>query len=61
MMVSYSVLKEVGKRNVKFRCSGTLRDVVFEGNVIVKVGPPALVTHVGLILTFSTIVASKLG
>ena len=30
------------------------RDEVFEENVIVKLGPPALVTQMGLQLTFNT-------
>ena len=39
----------------------SLRGVVFEENVIVRVGPPAAATQVGLQLTFSTVVATKLG
>ena len=34
---------------------------MFEDNVIVKVGPPASATEIGLQLTSSTVVATKLG
>ena len=39
----------------------SFRGVVFEENVIGKVGPPALATEMGLQLTSSTVVATKLG
>ena len=38
----------------------SLRGVVFEESVIVKVGPPASARQMGLQVTFSAVVATKL-
>ena len=39
----------------------SLRGVVFEGSVIVKVGPPSSAKQLELQLTFSAVVATKPG